>query len=138
MRTLALILMLGAAGKSNAQMSAKDIYELNAKCSTEAERYFKEYYYSPYTTNPTVTFKNHYNQKLNKCLIQVEILGNKPAEKRSWHTTIITDVQEKVDYGSMLSDWRDGVYTLTFCQVSGNKCVSEGDFSDKSSPLMTQ
>jgi len=54
--------------KEKAAFQQQNDFDLQKKCSTVANAYFKN---SDYTENQIATYTNHYNKKLNKCFISI-------------------------------------------------------------------
>lgn len=67
-----LIVVLAVVGVlyfKNSQSQSNDNFNLQIKCSELSEKYFNTQGYNKYINN--TDYKNHFNSKLNKCLILI-------------------------------------------------------------------
>jgi len=64
------------AASSDQQVDGKQIYELRERCRSSAEDFFKIIYNGINKETTGVSFKNHYNVRLNKCFVILDMDNN--------------------------------------------------------------
>jgi hypothetical protein len=85
---------------STAIAGPKEEYELDDQCGMRADKLFKDQF-SIYndSESSTARYKNHYNRKLNKCIMYVEVTTTKGIMQGKKDDQLI-DVNEKNRLGS--------------------------------------
>lgn len=119
--------------------SLKEKYELQERCGKRAAEKFKdEYGNGTLNTEDGFTrtnYRNHYNQKLNKCFILVTsiFLPNKEKESVSEQFQL-DDVNENNDYGSFFKFNKNARPDI--CHLSGTACESKEQWESLLKPFM--
>lgn len=96
-------------------------YQLQKQCGEDSQKFYKEKFQFP---TPEY-YKNHYNKKMNKCLILVK--GSVMGLKSLW------DVNENKQYGVYYQD-RNG--NAVACSVLEKECKSEQEWDLLVKPYM--
>lgn len=122
------------------------VYDLQAKCSKDSQKWFKENWPSDKDT-ALLTFVNHYNKKANQCFVFVEYHYNSKLagpDGTSWSNSMsLWNLYENDKFG----DFSENHYTyfkpklsttdeVIMCEVSGNKCKSMTEFNNLVAPYM--
>jgi hypothetical protein len=105
--TMAFMSVIGC----NFQNLTKEQYELKDKCGKQCEAWVKSY--QQRYPGDKFTYENHYNKRLNKCLVLL-----KYSEKQ---LKSLRNINENTMYGSCLSK-QDG--KIIICNVLDKKCNS--------------
>lgn len=114
--------------------TAKEEYELQERCGKRAEESFKKEWgngiFSTKEGQALVTFRNHYNRRLNKCFYLQTYIDSKFKGKQKSMTTsrILVDFNDNNEIGTFLSP--------TICHVGGNVCRSEKEWDALVAPFM--
>jgi hypothetical protein len=108
-------------------------YQLQERCGKKCEEFFKEKYGNGILNDGKriVTYQNHYNKKLKKCLI---ILNTKFFSKninKGYKEKFLFDVNYKRGYGFFHNSG-----TFTFCDVERIRCNSEEEWVSLVKPYM--
>jgi hypothetical protein len=126
-----LILLLGFAvlvtSSNGYAATAKDEYELEERCGKNAREFVKYeygYIHAEIVGQPSVTFVNHYNKKLNKCFVMTTIArmvykNNQPEAVASLLYEL-KEVNEHKSYGSFHYD--NAQNKLISCNVVATIC----------------
>jgi hypothetical protein len=129
--------------KIEKQESAKEDYELQGKCSSEAKMFFSQGWDRDRDTI-ILDYWNHYNKAMNKCFISVEFHYHYPSNSSSWINDIsIWDVLENEKYGQY-SESHDITPAPNFqvrdslieCEVVGHKCKTIDEFNNLRRPYL--
>jgi hypothetical protein len=122
------------------QDTRKAIYELQEKCAHDARDWHKQWYLdSP--TDPSIfvtsDYTNHYNARLGRCFIAVEMATLSEEKKTgraiTTHNSRLVDVLENRDLGSAV--WFSGDRPFQ-CQIDGVECHSRDQWAGLLKPYM--
>jgi len=108
--------------KEQSTKSIKEVYELQEKCGKRCEEWVKKDY-----NGRNCSYKNHYNNKLNKCFILVSCNDGVPHE-------LLFDVNENNNLGG-LSDFKKG---SVFCSIMCKECKSKSEWDLLVKPYMEE
>jgi hypothetical protein len=75
--------------------------ELQSKCAEQARAVYNA---DGWNVEKMARFTNHYNQKLNKCFIQIEQTDTKTSSSHIWMSKNVSDAFERKEYGDYM--WR--------------------------------
>jgi len=129
----------------NAQVSegkhARSIFELQERCAEQARKSFND---MGYNKKDMAGFENHYNEKLNKCF--VEITNTQTVARGEVMTTrMIFDALEGKNYGEYFWQtekgkkyWEVAPFVCDVIAPSGEKqfCKSDEEFKELMKPYM--
>ena len=106
---------------------------LQEKCRKKSEEYFQKEYGNGILNNGkrTVTYQNHYNRKLKKCLIILTTNYYSKNINKGYKEKHLFDVNYKLDYGFFHDSG-----TISFCDVQRKKCSSEEEWISLAQPYM--
>jgi len=117
-------------------------YDLDARCSRDAQAWFNENY-PPDKKTLVLNRTNHYNKSLNKCFVFVEnhytVWGN--LVNGAWVNDMsVWDVYENSEYGRftvnhLFSDSKSRDLLIA-CELSGKKCTTVEQFNALVQPYM--
>ena len=116
------------------QKAKMTLEQQSERCYGASQNYFNDYMkkqgeYAQDYQSSKYQYSNHYNQKLNKCFINI-IYNNEPYE---YHSTIY-DIYENKDWG--------GIYTagetVGICGLQKQTCKNKFEFNNLTQPLMGQ
>jgi len=120
-----------------AQLESRDL-ELQAKCSKDAEAYFRR----EWTNDPgTILLQqtNHYNEARNKCFVWIQYNYDLGSGTGTWHQNIMVyDVYENLKHAHYSARHRVQATAMITCEVAGKKCQSIEEFMALASPYMNQ
>jgi hypothetical protein len=132
---LVLFLLVGCAEFSGNRKleDIKTYYQLQERCEKKCEEFFKQEYGNGILNNGkrTVTYQNHYNKKLKKCLIMLTTNYFSKNLNKGYKEKFLFDINYKRDYGFFHDSG-----TITFCDVERNKCNSEEEWVSLVKPYM--
>ena len=121
-----------------------EIYELDSRCGTEAREWFKRNYgngtHQANGWNSQSDFTNHFNRKLNKCLLQ--FVGTTMSEKKQpdgrsiGQAKIVVDINENRTLGQF-NQFVDS-HTVMQCYFYETTCTSESEWDAVAKPLMIE
>jgi formylmethanofuran dehydrogenase subunit B len=108
-------------------------YQLQERCGKKCEQYFNDEYGNGILKDGKmiVTYQNHYNKKLKKCLIILTTTFNIKKYNKSYKEKFLFDVNYKRGYGFFHNSG-----SFTFCDVERNKCNSEEEWVSLIKPYM--
>ena len=110
----------------------------DTRCGKQCDEYFKQQHGQGMFDNRegagTVSFKYHYNKKLNKCLILLDENGYKRSVDKLYRIKTLMDVNEKKKLGS----FSDIIGLSTDCNVLEKKCNSEDQWDELINPYMKE
>lgn len=125
--SISIIFLLSGIAIASTQ---KENFELQEKCSSDAERFFNK----NYSNGQGDFYSCHYNQKLNKCFVYIKSLLN--ASGYTGNTFELYDANE----GSLYASYRKIVemgknlkwdeITPKECDVEGVSCKSTVEFDN--------
>jgi hypothetical protein len=132
-----LFLLAGCAGFSE-DKKVEDIkvaYKLQERCGQKCEEFFKEKYGNGILNDGKriVTYQNHYNKKLKKCLIILNTNFFSKNINKGYKEKFLLDVSYKRGYGFFHNSG-----TFTFCDVEKNRCNSEEEWVSLVKPYMEE
>jgi hypothetical protein len=129
---LVLFLLVGCVGFLE---DSKVDYQLQEKCGKKCEEFFKDKYSNGILNDGKriVTYQNHYNKKLKKCLIILNTNFFSKNINRGYKEKFLFDVKYHRDYGFFHNSG-----TFTFCDVEKNRCDSEEEFDSLVKPYMEE
>lgn len=145
-------LVAQAQNNSTSQRSVKEIYELQERCSKSSEEWYQQRWASPIIKDDESTifihYQNHYNRKLNRCLILQEVI-HQPTNKNEASLSFldIYDVNENntVFAHSIFTGEIDKSRRKLFpsqhgvmCRVQDKTCRSWSDWEKMIKPLMEE
>ena len=110
----------------NYKNKIKDYYRSEGQCKKSCEEWFSSYQQKH--DEERVTYKNHYNKRLNKCFILLNNLDYRLKNLRV--------INENEIYGSFLTRLQDG--KIVACDVLENKCNSEKEWDSLVKPYMEE
>jgi hypothetical protein len=118
--------------------SKKEDYELQEKCGKQSKEYFEKEYGQGIRVydggqSETITFQNHYNEKLNKCFIILTTKGFIKNEVKSYYKKSLFDINENNEYGFFYM-----TTTSFICNLFGKKCNSEQEWDSLVKPYMEE
>jgi len=121
--------------------SNKVEYELQERCGNKADKWFKAEFGNGIKSDKDGLFisnyQNHYNIKLNKCLITLTFTTlPKDKNKNSIVSKQLFDINENKEYGSYAAS--TGIVKPIQCIVDGKYCNSEGEWDVLVKPFMEQ
>lgn len=116
-----VLLLSGCSNSSSTNIVAQE------KCSQSAKDFFNNNITEEFNKN-VFNYTNHYNQKLNKCLIMITkfIKGD--------HRNSLYDVYENNHIGEI--GILGNTLTPQVCYVGDNMCKSSGEFKEFAKPYM--
>ena len=124
--------------------SLKDEYQLKVLCGKQAEKWFEKEYgkngvisKKDFTGGGHAGFENHYNRKLNVCLIKQSLMLNDGAinKEHVWHMVSVFDLNESKEYGSFT---QNGNLKTMDCVVNGKRCQNKDEFENLINPYMEE
>jgi hypothetical protein len=129
---LVLFLLVGCAGFLE---DSKVDYQLQERCGKKCEEFFKEKYGNGILNDgkTIVTYQNHYNKKLKKCLIILNTNFFSKNINKGYKEMFLFDVNYHRDYGFFHNSGR-----FTFCDVERNRCNSEEEWVSLVKPYMEE
>ena len=118
-------------------------FDLQAKCSTDSEAWFREHWEAVRGAKSTLSldYTNHYNQLSNKCFILVEYHYGASVSS-SWTNNIaLYDVYENVKYGQLGDSHYVGLNSgmgdnVVTCEILDKKCATVEQFNGMVQPYM--
>jgi hypothetical protein len=118
-----------------AKQTATEGFDLQAKCSAAATKWFRENWASGRDKNDLLLdFNNHYNKVSNQCFIWI-MDNRKSGNGNSWSkSSTLWDVFENAKYADYLEShivdeqYKDDLIVDT-CQVLGKECKSVEEFN---------
>ena len=132
--SLLVLGMVGSVQAADQKLDRKQIYELRRECGADATRFFKEQFSG---IDNAKQYSEHYNMRLNICLIQVRFDGTLLG---TWQTNAfyeIIDVNENVILAKCLISRRDHPEDKN--NVSGLFCPLNGSgLTDEMNKLMSE
>jgi hypothetical protein len=140
---LPLVLLLGACNsdkiaqleKRNKELAARldslsngSLLDLQGRCASQSRSIFKDQ--GPWSKGVSVTYTNHYNQRLGKCFI--EIHATTPGKQGIFASTWISDAFERKDYGEYYAVVSHTPTSCTIRSLAGEEtsCQSEEEFTE--------
>jgi hypothetical protein len=134
---LGLFLLAGCAGFSEDRKleDVKADYQLQERCGQKSEAFFKEKYGNGIFNDGKriVTYQNHYNKKLKKCLIILNTNYFSKNINKGYKEKFLLDVNYKRSYGFFHNSG-----AFTFCDVEKNRCNSEEEWVSLVKPYMEE
>lgn len=141
-----MLLLVAASGASinshAATPTAKEEYELQERCGKRAEASFKKEWGSGIQNTAdgqmVAVFENHYNRRLNKCLVLYRTT-NVPKKRNNADITVTTsfvlfDINANKEYGQL---WTTGVtHQVTLCNLLEKPCQSKEEWDALIKPYM--
>ena len=129
---LVLFLLVGCVGFIE---DSKVDYQLQERCGKKCEEFFKEKYGNGILNDgkTIVTYQNHYNKKLKKCLIILNTNFFSKNINKGYKEMYLFDVNYHRDYGFFHNSGR-----FTFCDVEKNRCNSEEEWISLVKPYMEE
>jgi uncharacterized lipoprotein NlpE involved in copper resistance len=120
--------------KSLSQKQLKKDFELQEKCGRISKEFFKNNYYDGIIKTPNgkeiyYHYRNHYNNKLNKCFIEITEDGFIGKKKE------LLDVNENNSLGIVRMNKEQDIKS---CYVSNKECNSEGEWNILVKPYMEE
>ena len=110
-------------GKSVSQKQLKEEYDLQERCGKRCEEWFKKNY-----NGMNCFYKNHYNNKMNKCFILINCNEGMGQTQNLW------DVNENNKFGG-LSVFKEG---SVLCSMLGKECKSKEEWDLLVKPYMEE
>jgi len=115
------------------QKAKMTLEQQSERCYGASQNYFKDYMkkqgeYAQNYQSSHYQYSNHYNQKLNKCFI--DIVNN---ESYEYHSTVY-DVYENKEWGGIDTAGE----TVGNCGLQKKGCKSKVEFNNLIQPLMEQ
>ena len=110
--------------------------DLQAKCARDAKAWFKENWVADKTT-VLLDYTNHYNQKMNKCFIEVEHHYKLDVAEMSWFNNMtLWDVYENAKYADFseaheiykFNNYKPNDHVYVCNEPGGTKCSTGDDF----------
>ena len=93
----------------NNQNSTKEQYQLQEQCGKRSDEYFKNENGNGIINDKEhsrkVSYKSHYNKKMNKCLILLDGKGVKKNNDKIYKMKTLLDVNESKKYRVILQFW---------------------------------
>jgi hypothetical protein len=137
MQVLAFLVFVPLTSKAG---TLKDEYDLKKKCSEEASQYYNALWVGTKInqdgSNIHAEFTNHYNKKLNTCLILTIVHNYEFMKDGIIIDKTLTDLHENSDIA--VYNYQGQYKALTICRVNETKCKSEKEFDELVKPYMTQ
>ena len=129
---LVLFLLVGCVGFLE---DSKVDYQLQERCGKKCEEFFNEKYGNGILNDgkTIVTYQNHYNKKLKKCLIILNTNFFSKNINKGYKEMFLFDVNYHRDYGFFHNSGR-----FTFCDVERNRCNSEEEWVSLVKPYMEE
>ena len=129
--------MKAELSKKRSSESATADYDLQAKCSKDAQSWFNENWASPDKTTLLLDHTNHYNKAMNKCFVLVEYHYSLSSGDSSWANNVnLWDVYENTKCGTFSEsdiayqkptfEVKDRVMT---CDFLDKKCTTVEEFN---------
>ena len=139
---ISICIVFSLFGNSNAD-SAKEDYELKERCGKHAWEYFKKEYGNgmlSFDENVIISARyiNHYNKKLNKCIVLVttKSMPKTSKEVRTFIDKTLLDITELKQYGQF-TKLSTGIQPNQ-CEVSGRHCSSEIEWDSLVKPYLEE
>ncbi|MEK7810248.1 MAG: hypothetical protein AAB278_00330 [Pseudomonadota bacterium] len=139
---LILIACLGVINNSHAA-TTKARYDLQEKCKKTAD----EYYHATWSDDPINSeeattrhyYRNHYNHKLNKCILLVTSFSQPKVKADDRELTMrLIDIQENDEFGSYSKVGFTMGGTLFLCNVKHKSCKSQEEWEMLIKPYMEE
>lgn len=116
---------------------SKEDDPLQQACGKRCAAYFKqekgEGVFDDQEHSGAVSYKFHYNKKMNACFILLDENGYKRKEDKLYEMKSLWDMKEKKKYGLFFN-----MGTSTSCHVLEKKCASEDEWDKLVAPLMEE
>jgi len=116
---------------------AQSTLALQEKCAEGAKNFFKQHYtaYNKGEDFEVITqYTNHYNKKLDRCFIRVELLRTGKSQPK--RMIFLYDAFEGEEYGWFCFDLEKE--TIFVCYVKNENCNSLGEFDKLIRPYLEE
>ncbi len=128
--------------------SAKEDYELSARCGQDVASWFKGQYGGDRggitmieggitmiegSGSITVDYNNHYNKSLNKCFVMITSIFSSKGKSKAAKVFKLIDFNEHFTYGIY-----DEIVTNTSCLLLNKKCSSLDEWLHLTNSYMTE
>jgi hypothetical protein len=140
---IAVTAFLGGHASVAQAATSKEDYELQERCGVRAEERFRREWGKEGPVNTSdgqaiVSYRNHYNSRLNKCLalITYKSLPFKAKPPRVSKQMTLFDVNANQDYGFYFKF--DDEPSPSDCKVEGKACGSEQEWEALVAPYMSE
>jgi hypothetical protein len=121
----------------------KGQYELQERYGCAAKEYFAGEFGTKYTKNDQTTiiynFRNHYNAKMNKCLVLIMtryLIKKSPRSEPSLIWLSILDINETREFGAFGQTSSEA--SSSTCEVDGAVCHSRSQWELLIAPYMSE
>jgi hypothetical protein len=132
-----ILLIAGCAGflEDRKLEDSKTDYQLQERCGKKCEEFFRKEYGNGILKDGKmiVTYQNHYNKKLKKCLIMITTNYFIKKINKGYKEKFLFDVNYKRDYAFFHNS---GI--INFCDVETNRCNSEEEWVSLVKPYMEE
>jgi hypothetical protein len=129
---LVAVLQLLPLGTALSQ-SNKEKYDLDERCGRRAAEYFSKHFGTPFDkTGKTLSFfsfRNHYNSRLNKCIIYLATRAQFEGERDELHTLELLDLNENNRLGMYIGTSTNSRPAAS-CEVDEKECETEAEWLD--------
>lgn len=118
-------------------ISAKDLYELQEKCSKTCGDWFENEWGNGIVNTDdgfmTSSYESHYNKKMNKCfMLQRTTHFSNKSNSNVMESADLWDIQSNKDYGSfiLLNN------SIMMCKVNDVNCKSRNEWESLTKPYI--